>query len=167
MVLSVAISGLLGFWLIPDVPAVMFVSRTGFWFVLGAFVIFGHALWRSFRAEILAWRWREMDGVSWVVIGLGGAVLLVHETFGFKIVMDEIMLLGASMSMHFDKTAVVPMRSSRAPLCVWSKIGRVCQRSCRACPQGLIPLSPSSALGISSATRSSLRRHSVRKVYLP
>ena len=110
MVLSVAISGLLGFWLIPDVPAVMFVSRTGFWFVLGAFVIFGHALWRSFRAEILAWRWREMDGVSWVVIGLGGAVLLVHETFGFKIVMDEIMLLGASMSMHFDKTAVVPMR---------------------------------------------------------
>jgi hypothetical protein len=29
-------------------------------------------------------------------------VLIVHESFGFKIVMDEVMLVGTSMSMHFS-----------------------------------------------------------------
>jgi len=37
-------------------------------------------------------------------------LLLVHEAYGFKILMDEVMLLGTSMSMHLDKTALVPMR---------------------------------------------------------
>jgi hypothetical protein len=47
-----------------------------------------------------------------LAVGLGSAVLLTHETFGFKIVMDEIMLLGTSMSMHFDKTVLTPMRGN-------------------------------------------------------
>jgi hypothetical protein len=41
-----------------------------------------------------------------------GVLLLVHETYGFKILMDEVMLLGTSMSMHIDKTALVPMRGN-------------------------------------------------------
>lgn len=109
---SVVFSVLLGFVLIPDVPAITFVSRTGFWFVLVAFAIFASALWQSFRGQILALRWNSIDWVSVLVIGLGGTVLLVHETFGFKIVMDEIMLLGTSMSMHFDKTVLTPVRGN-------------------------------------------------------
>jgi hypothetical protein len=103
---------LLGFVLIPDRPAITFVSRTGYWFVLVAFVIFVGALWQSFREEILSLRWRRIDWISVVVVGLGGIVLMVHETFGFKIVMDEIMLLGTSMSMHFDKTVLTPVRGN-------------------------------------------------------
>ncbi|MBC7367385.1 MAG: glycosyltransferase family 39 protein [Undibacterium sp.] len=103
---------LLGFVLIPDLPAITFVSRTGFWFVLVAFVIFVGALWQSFRAEISQLHWRRLDGMGWVVVGLGSALLMVHETFGFKIVMDEIMLLGTSMSMHFDKTVLTPVRGN-------------------------------------------------------
>lgn len=109
---SVVASVLLGFILIPDVPAITFVSRTGFWFVLVAFAIFTTSLWQSFRGQILALRWRSIDWVSVLVVGLGGTVLLVHETFGFKIVMDEIMLLGTSMSMHFDKTVLTPVRGN-------------------------------------------------------
>ena len=109
---SVVASVLLGFILIPDVPAITFVSRTGFWFVLVAFAIFATSLWQSFRGQILALRWRSIDWVSVLVVGLGGTVLLVHETFGFKIVMDEIMLLGTSMSMHFDKTVLTPVRGN-------------------------------------------------------
>jgi hypothetical protein len=41
------------------------------------------------------------DWASLAVVGLGGTVLIVHESFGFKIVMDELMLAGTSMSMHF------------------------------------------------------------------
>src|SRR6185436_13954345 len=39
-----------------------------------------------------------------------GLVLLVHEKYGFKILMDEVMLLGTSMGMHFDKHPLVPVR---------------------------------------------------------
>ncbi len=103
---------LLGFVLIPDRPAITFVSRTGFWFVLVAFAIFAGVLWQSFRTEILQLRWRQIDWMGVGVVGLGGIILLVHETFGFKIVMDEIMLLGTSMSMHFDKTVLTPVRGN-------------------------------------------------------
>ena len=102
----------LGFWLVPDQAAIVFVSRAGFWFVLGAFAIFLHALWRTFRPELAAFRWRAVDWLSVGIVALGGVVLLVHETFGFKIVMDEIMLLGTSMSMHLDKTVLVPVRGN-------------------------------------------------------
>jgi hypothetical protein len=53
-----------------------------------------------------------MDWLSIGIVGLGGVVLIVHEAFGFKIVMDEIMLLGTSMSMHFDKTVLTPVRGN-------------------------------------------------------
>jgi hypothetical protein len=46
------------------------------------------------------------------VVAVGGTVLLVHESFGFKIVMDEIMLLGTSMAMHLDKTVLTPTRGN-------------------------------------------------------
>jgi hypothetical protein len=102
----------LGFWLVPDQAAIIFVSKAGFWFVLVAFAIFLQALWLTFRAELAAFRWRMIDWTSAGIVALGGIVLLVHETFGFKIVMDEIMLLGTSMSMHLDKTVLVPVRGN-------------------------------------------------------
>jgi hypothetical protein len=102
----------LGFIAIPDKPAIALVSKTGFWFVLVAFVIWVWALWRTFAPDLRALSWRTFDWASAAVVGLGGTVLLVHESFGFKIVMDEIMLLGTSMSMHLDKTAITPLRGN-------------------------------------------------------
>ncbi len=102
----------LGFWLVPDQTAIVFVSKAGFWFVLVAFVIFVRALWQTWRAELAGLNWRTIDWLSAGIIAVGGVVLLVHETFGFKIVMDEIMLLGTSMSMHLDKTVLVPVRGN-------------------------------------------------------
>ena len=110
--LSVVVAIVLGFIAIPDAPAIIFVSKAGFWLVLAAFVIFAEALWRMGREE---WPTLKASGIDWtsvVVVGLGGVVLLVHETFGFKIIMDEIMLLGTSMSMHLDKTVLVPIRGN-------------------------------------------------------
>ena len=112
LILASLVALLFGFVLIPDRPAITFVSRTGFWFVLVAFVIFVGALWQSFRSEISNLHWRRVDWSGVVVVALGGIMLMVHETFGFKIVMDEIMLLGTSMSMHFDKTVLTPVRGN-------------------------------------------------------
>ncbi len=110
-----ALSVVLGFFAIPNAAALKIVTSTGYWFVLAAFVIFVNALWRSFREEILRAGdrgLRSVDLASVAVVGLGGTVLLVHEAFGFKIVMDEIMLLGSSMSMHFSRTVLVPIRGN-------------------------------------------------------
>jgi len=112
LLLSVALAVVLGFAAIPDFAAIVFVSNAGFWFVLLAFVLFLQALWQTCSDDVRALRWRGVDWVSVGVIGAGGTVLLVHETFGFKIVMDEIMLLGTSMSMHLDKTVLTPVRGS-------------------------------------------------------
>jgi hypothetical protein len=60
--------------------------------------------WRGWEAVRLAPRWPA------VLVGVCGFSLLVHENYGFKILMDEVMLLGTSMSMHFDKLALFPTR---------------------------------------------------------
>lgn len=110
LTLTVLLALILGFVAIPDLPAILFVSKAGFWLVLVAFAIFVRALWQTFRSDLKLVHWRTLDWVSVGVVGLGGVVLLVHESYGFKIVMDEIMLLGTSMSMHLDKTAATPIR---------------------------------------------------------
>ncbi len=110
--LSSVLAIVLGFVAIPDQEAIVLVSKSGFWFVLLAFAIFLRALWQTWGDEIRALHWRTVDWTSIAIIGLGGTILLVHETFGFKIVMDELMLLGTSMSMHLDKTVLTPMRGS-------------------------------------------------------
>lgn len=102
----------LGFYAIPGVAAITLVSNTGYWFELAAFLLFLQALWLSFRDDLRALRWRELDWASVAVVGLAGIVLLVHETFGFKIIMDELMLLGTSMSMHLDKLVLTPTRGN-------------------------------------------------------
>ncbi|HNC24571.1 MAG TPA: glycosyltransferase family 39 protein [Opitutaceae bacterium] len=110
--LSGALAALLGFYAIPGVMAIVFVSDTGYWFELVAFFIFAWSLWRAFRDDLRALHWRTIDWATVAVVGLSGLVLLVHETFGFKIVMDEIMLLGTSMSMHFDRLVLTPVRGN-------------------------------------------------------
>lgn len=108
--LTSLLAALLGFYSIPDYAAIVFVSKAGFWFVLAAFGIFLSALWQSFAPEFRGLRWQAFDGWTVVLIGICGTVLMVHEAFGFKIVMDEIMLLGTSMSMHLDRTVLTPVR---------------------------------------------------------
>jgi hypothetical protein len=110
-----AVSAAVGFKLVPDAVALDVVTHTGYWCVLATFVLFMRALWRSFAPDIRKMGNAGLGGIDWasvVVVGLGGTVLLVHEAFGFKIVMDELMLAGTSMSMHFDRTVLTPYRGN-------------------------------------------------------
>ncbi len=112
LVLSTVLAVVLGFFAVPDRLAFTVVSHAGYWIVLATFVLWLRSLWQSFGTELCALRWRAVDWTSVGIIALGGIVLLVHETFGFKIVMDELMLLGTSMSMHLDKTVLTPLRGN-------------------------------------------------------
>jgi hypothetical protein len=112
LIASCLLAVVLGFLAIPDLAAIDLVSKAGFWFVLAGFVVWLHALWRCFGITARGLHWRRVDWISVGVVGLGSLILLVHETFGFKILMDEFMLLGTSMSMHLDKTALTPLRGN-------------------------------------------------------
>ena len=111
--LVAALSAFTGFYAIPDARALGIVTNAGYWCVLAAFILFVRALWGTFRGDLAGLGgggWRRLDWASFAVVALGGTVLLVHESFGFKIVMDELMLVGTSMSMHFNRTVVTPFR---------------------------------------------------------
>ena len=106
-------SAAVGFYLVPDRLALPIVTDTGYWFVLAAFVLFVRSLWRAYREDLVRARDAGLRAVDWgtvAVIGVGGLILLVHESFGFKIVMDELMLIGTSMNMHFTRTVLTPIR---------------------------------------------------------
>ncbi|MEO7411900.1 MAG: hypothetical protein ABIZ81_00965, partial [Opitutaceae bacterium] len=76
------------------------------------FGLFLHALWQTFRDDLVPWRPRAVDWATVAVVVFGSSVLLVHEPFGFKILMDEISLLGTSMNMHFNKIVLMPFRGN-------------------------------------------------------
>jgi hypothetical protein len=110
LALTAILAVVLGFRSFSDSAALMLVSKTGFWFVLVTFVIWLRALWQSFAPDFKRLTWASIDWTAALVVVAGGIVLLSHEEFGFKIIMDEIMLLGTSMSMHLDKEVLSPIR---------------------------------------------------------
>ncbi|MFZ5497290.1 MAG: hypothetical protein ACOZE5_18365 [Verrucomicrobiota bacterium] len=105
---SVLSAVLLGFMIVPDHTALLIVMRGGYWIMLVMAVLFGSAVWKSLRRhpESGEGGWR-----AWLAVAVCAALLLVHEAYGFKVLMDEAMLLGTSMTMHFEKEVMVPMRA--------------------------------------------------------
>jgi hypothetical protein len=110
--LTALLAMVLAFFAVPDRLALTYVSQVGFWAVLLTFVLWLYALWESLSSEVRSLTWRKVDWLSVGVVLFGGTVLIVHESFGFKIMMDEAMLLGTSMSMHLDKTVLTPFRGN-------------------------------------------------------
>ncbi len=109
--LNAALAVVLGFVTFTPDHALKAVIYGGYWAMLLLTVLFGRSLFRLIRETPLRKiNWRNRPRWPVALIAGCGVLLLVHETYGFKILMDEVMLLGTSMSMHFDKTALVPMR---------------------------------------------------------
>ena len=102
----------LGFFCLTPDQSMQVVIYGGYWAMLGLTLLFSWALWRLIKTDWPDWRahWRTTPRWPVALVAAGGTLLLVHEAYGFKILMDEVMLLGTSMSMHFNKTALVPMR---------------------------------------------------------
>jgi len=106
-----ALAVVLGFFSLTPEQSLQAVIYGGYWAMLLLCLLFAWSL-RPIGRELWAERggWRSRPRWPAVLVAGCGLVLLVHESYGFKILMDEVMLLGTSMSMHFEKTALVPMR---------------------------------------------------------
>jgi hypothetical protein len=110
------VSGLLalvlGFILFTPEQSIAIVIYGGYWWMLALSALFAWHLIliaREFRPASVDFRQHLLAWPTVLLIACG-LLLLVHERYGFKILMDEVMLLGTSMSLHYDKTALVPMR---------------------------------------------------------
>lgn len=100
----------LGFWAIPTDTGLRLVIYGGYWMLLLTTALFARALWRSIRPTGAMFRGPLSECWPWAVVAACTVVLIVHEAYGFKILMDEILLLSTSMSMHMEKTALVAGR---------------------------------------------------------
>ncbi len=111
--LSIVAAVLLGFILVPGSLALELVRYGGYWFIVGTTGWFVYLLIGIVRAAAKERRSTagRLDWPGVATVAIGSWFLLVHEPFGFKIIMDEIMLLGTSMSMHLERVVQVPYRA--------------------------------------------------------
>jgi len=111
LLLTAALALIFGFVTFTPDQSLQAVIYGGYWAMLLLTLLFGWSLLKVAR-DSGAHLAQLKDLPRWPagLIAGCGLLLLMHETYGFKILMDEVMLLGTSMNMHFDKTALVPMR---------------------------------------------------------
>ncbi len=109
--LVAALAVVFGFFALTPDQSLQAVIYGGYWAMLLLTVLFGWALFRVARDSWTGMAdWKTRPKWPAVLVLACGLLLLAHEAYGFKILMDEVMLLGTSMSLHLDKTALVPMR---------------------------------------------------------
>jgi hypothetical protein len=110
-ILVALVAVILGFVALSPTDALSWMTIGGYWAMLGTFGWFAWSLWRLVRID--GWKPGRPGSGDWQIpalIAACGLILLVHESYGFKILMDEILLLGTSMGMHFDKHPLYPIR---------------------------------------------------------
>ena len=106
------ITALGGLFFLPAKAALNGLTHGGYWLVLAAFVAWAWALTRELPAWWRSMVWTRADRWAAGVIAVLGTILVVHEEAGFKILMDEIHLLGTSMAMHLERAVYVPQRAN-------------------------------------------------------
>ena len=129
---------LVGFILISPARALNVITYGGYWMMLVLVAIAAWTWWKGVGPEVAHWprTWRSERGPM-ALIALCWVLLIVHDPFGFKILMDEAMLAGTAMSMHFEKIAIVPMRKCLGLMTIfeshlqWTVYLKAFKSSCR------------------------------------
>jgi hypothetical protein len=102
----------LGRWVVPEGLAVTLVVEGGYWVILVGFSLFVRAVWRVMRPGLKGWRPDRFDvGALALIVTISG-LWQAHEPKGFKILADEVLLLGTSMNMHYTREVSYPIRAT-------------------------------------------------------
>lgn len=102
----------IGFFSLTPSQSLTWVTRAGYWVMLSVFVLFVRASWR-----VACRAWQESGGKrvnyrALCLIAVAGSVLLAHERYGLKILADELLLLGTSMGIHYERQVAYPVRAT-------------------------------------------------------
>lgn len=108
---SAVLAVLLGFVVISPDQSMVLMSHGGYWMLWAIFGLWLFCLWREIPKTWSGVIQQVRSNPIPVLVVIGcWILLLVHDAFGFKILMDEVMLAGTAMSLHLEKLAIVPMR---------------------------------------------------------
>ncbi|MES2696120.1 MAG: hypothetical protein V4773_21795 [Verrucomicrobiota bacterium] len=110
-VLGGVVVAVVALWALPAEAALAVLRHAGYWLILAAVLGFAWALARIAPQWRAALTLTKADYWCGAALALLGVLLLVHEEAGFKILMDEIHLLGTSMAMHYERSVFVPQRA--------------------------------------------------------
>ncbi|WP_309398974.1 hypothetical protein [Cerasicoccus maritimus] len=112
-----AIVGLLavyiGFFHYSALDSVMLMKRNGYYFMLVLVLCFSAVVFHAVRqnyTELASWMKASYRWPFFVALSLLTLYLWASQEIGFKVLMDEINLLGTSMRLHFDNVAMSPIR---------------------------------------------------------
>ncbi|WP_309386950.1 glycosyltransferase family 39 protein [Cerasicoccus frondis] len=102
-----------GFFHFSAVNSVVLMKHYGYYFMLASVLAFCAASFmavRSNRTELCSWlkanfRWQFFFTLTTLTL-----YLWFSQELGFKVLMDEINLLGTSMRLHYDNVAMSPLR---------------------------------------------------------
>lgn len=101
-----------GRFIISPGDTVPLVAKGGYWVMLAAFSCFVWALVRLFRDWWPTWRPQRADAVALALVLAGGCIWQAHEKHGLKILADEMLLLGTSMGLHYEREVAFPIRAT-------------------------------------------------------
>lgn len=99
-------------WALPTDMAFHLVVKGGYWVMLVAFVLFGRAVWRLLKTDLAAWRPDRTHIWALAIIVTAAGLWQAHEKQGFKILADEVLLLGTSMNLHYGREPTYPTRAT-------------------------------------------------------
>ncbi len=99
----------IGRWVLPVDVALHAVISLGYWWTLAAVIVAGVCFWRLWQ------HCTPFVRPGWLTVGVIVAVTAcwhAHERFGFKILADEIVLLGTSQNMHLGRDVGYGVRAT-------------------------------------------------------
>lgn len=108
-----AFSVYFGFVHFTALESVEFIKHTGYYFMMAALLAFAFELVSAVRQErkqILNWLRNNLRWPFWLLLLVLTTYLWISQPLGFKVVMDEVNLLGTSMYLHLDNKAMSILR---------------------------------------------------------
>lgn len=99
-------------WLVPEHLAFRIVVKGGYWMMLATVLLFGRALWRILKETWIITQWHRTHLWALLLILGTAAFWQAHERHGFKVLADEVLLLGTSMNLHYEREPTYPIRAT-------------------------------------------------------
>lgn len=89
-----------------------FVASWGYWLMLALVIVLGRAVTRAGAWQWVHKRFARFDALVVGLVLLCTSAWWAHEKPGFKILSDEVLLLGTSMGLHLERSATYPTRAT-------------------------------------------------------
>ena len=89
-----------------------FVAAGGYWLMLALVILLGRSIVRAGGLQWVREHVSRFDVYVLILVMACTSVWWAHEKPGFKILADEVLLLGTSMGMHLERSATYPLRAS-------------------------------------------------------